>query len=499
MFCQFCGKEVRGEAAFCEYCGQPVTRGESADESAAAASVAADNAVMPESAAATESAAEVAAESSAATATATVPEPVDVRAFLVKHGRWFLLAACALVVLLVVAGVATSLSRRVDLSRFVRMEAVGYNGYSELTVDLDYTALVERVKGDRRVKGYGESRQTGTVTAWNTENLAALNQYAVSEAERALIVNAVRVTTTLPDGVDTTHLSNGDVVAVTLTFDETVADRFGVRVRQSTREYTVAELADTAMWNVWDCFDVQFSGVEGSGHASVVSRAAEVTVGEATFTVEEGSPYVTCRFANGDRSSMAVYLNQTNSGALQVGDTVQLALHVDEPLLAAHGVVLESLTKEVRVEKLGRYITQWSDVQAQWPALFDKAAADVEAYVHAHWAASVRETTLAEYAESDVALGEIAAHQAFLATPRDGLDKNHRYLWLVCAVTLQAPAEGAEDVLYFGVCYRNLTLDAQERLPAEYTYAMRTKGYSTAEALVEAEIALPHWNVETDA
>ena len=458
MFCQHCGKPLREGAVFCEYCGQRV----------------AEVPVTTE--------APVAAE--------------KVKGFWRKNRLWFLLSAGLLVILIVVTSVIHAANKRVDIGRFLRADASGYDGYGTLAADFDYTSFVERVKGDRSVKGYGDGKKKSSADQVNVNNRSALSQYAASEADRSVITNAVTVETTLPDGVDRAHLSNGDTVTFTITFDKAVAKRFGVRVKETVCEYTVSGLAEPGVFDVMQYFTVTFSGIDGSGRASVKSTPAQVDVGDATFTIEENSSYVSCRFADGDRSSISVYLTDSNSGSLREGDTVRLTTNADETRFAEKGVVLTNLSKEVRVEKLGKYVTALSDLADVLPEITEKGAEDVCNYIYSNWGQAVHGSWFGSYSDQVLDESGVALYKMVLTTPKDTSNAYSGRLWCVYTATVSDSQMPEPTTLYFGVCYRNLTLDEQGKLPKSYSYSTRTNGYSTFEELMQKQIESFNFKME---
>lgn len=59
------------------------------------------------------------------------------KTFVVKNKLWLVVAAVALVVVIAVTLMVSSLGKRLDMSRYPKVEATGYNGYGRLDYD-DY-------------------------------------------------------------------------------------------------------------------------------------------------------------------------------------------------------------------------------------------------------------------------------------------------------------------------------------------------------------------------
>lgn len=536
MYCKYCGKELRDGVVFCAYCGRrlvetaqmPVPEQTPATTEVPAAQtpvvtqmptpaetpvvteapvtaqvpapaqvpVAAEAPAMaetpaPAQAPVTAEAPVVTEAPMAAQVPVAVPAPAPtekLKGFWAKNRLWILLAAALLVILIVVTSVVRAVNKRVDIGRFLQVDASGYDGYGTLAVDFDYTSFVERVKGDRSIKGYGDGKKTSSADQVNVNSRSALNRYAASEAERSVITDAVTIETTLPDGVDRAHLSNGDTVTLTVTFDKAAAKRFGVRVKEAVCEYTVNGLAEPGTFDVMQYFTVTFSGIDGSGRASIKSTPAQVKVGDATFTIEENSSYVNCRFADGDRSSISVYLTDANSGSLQEGDTVRLTTNADEARFAEKGVVLTNLSKEVRVEKLGKYVTALSDLKDVMPEITEKGAEDVRNYIYSNWGQAVHNSWFGSYTDQVLDESSVALYKMVLTTPKDTSSSRSGRLWCIYTATVSDSQMPEPTTLYFGVCYRNLTLDEQGKLPKNYSYSTRTNGYSTFEELMQKQI-----------
>ncbi len=491
MFCEKCGKQIPDDAAFCEFCGQKVAEKAAAPTAQPQAAVPAQQpqtmpVQQPQSVPAAVAPAPVAA------AAAPAASGTSAKDFLAKNKLWLIIAACVLVVVIAVIAVVVTLGKRVDMSKYIKVEVTGYNGYGELEYDFDSDSFVKRVKGDKSAKSYSEDDENDDITS----SLNKLNSALSDAADYALIVDALEIETELPEGKDDEHLSNDDVVKFTFTFDAAVAKKYGITAKTVTYEYTVSDLTEAKTFDVMQYFDLTFSGIDGEGRASIKSTAAEVKVGDATFTIEEDSSYVSCTFKNGRSGSFNIRMTDY-AGGLSVGDTVKLQAGAEEDEFAAQGVILTNLTKEIKVEKLGKYVTKLSDVSEVLSAITEKGKETVSNYLYSDWSGAVHNSWWGSFENQSVG-EDMALYKTIMTTPKDTTDSTHSRLWCVYSVTLNDSQMEAPTVYYFAVSYRNLTLDPNGELDNadDLRYDKRTRGYTSFDELFNEQITAYNLNVE---
>lgn len=323
MFCEKCGKPNADGARFCEHCGAPMSE-----------------AVTPVPA--------------AAPAAAAPAKPGIVRQVteLCRKNKFILPAAAAvLVVVIAVVLIVGALGKQVSLDKFLKVEVTGYDAHGCLDYELDRSTLVLRALGEKQYKAYGDFDPD----SMTSDELEALEKrFSKSKIEQAgKFVDSVSVNVELPEGKGTRTLENGDVIKFELVFDEALAKKQGLTIKNTVIEYTVEGLGQPVTHDLLQNFSFTAEGYDGVGRGEIVcTKTATVKVGEVTFETEVDSRYIRYTDKDGYTRTAYVYADYSNN-ALSNGDVVTLTVRdLSEDSLASGGVMLTGLTKDVTVSGL---------------------------------------------------------------------------------------------------------------------------------------------------
>lgn len=425
MFCEHCGKQIPDQSAFCEHCGQKQ---------------------------------EVVA--TPAPAPAPAPAPInpnnskkDVKQFVAKNKLWLIIAACVVVVGIVVGCVVSAISKRVDLKDYMTVEATGYDGYGTVTYNFDFEAFAARLQGKDAPKA------TDVADLDNMEDFFNLIGSAVDSAtDYAEIASALSIEVVLPDGKENGKIGNGDVVTYKMSFNEVAAKKFKVTVKEVTYEYEVAGLEEAEVYDVLSHFQVNYSGVDGRAYAYITSIADETVIGDLTFSISENNNYINISGEDGYYHSIYVYTSGENSN-LSEGDTVTVTTSVEETALAERGVVLVNLTADYTVENLGKYAASLDDLSSANAALSEKAQQIVTDFIYSEWSYAVHGRWYGDY--DDQKVGEdMKLYKTIITTPKASNGYNQNVVWYIFSITLNDDDLEKDTVFYFPVRFPNIVIAA---------------------------------------
>lgn len=477
MFCEKCGKQLPEDAVFCEFCGSKA-------ENPTQEAVSEVKEVHP-----------VSEGSFSDTKLYAKKSTFNFKSLLSKNKLWLIITGCVIVIAIATAIVFISISKRINVTDYFKAEVTGYNDYGKMDYNLDYEAFTQRILGDT----YEESELNK-----NRDLSDLIENYSTSSdaiSDVSLIYNAIDIKAEYPKGKDSEHLSNGDVVKFIITFNEKVAKHFDVKVDEATYDYEVSGLEKAETFDVMQYFDVVFSGIDGEGKAKIINNFTDekTTVNDITFTFDKNYSSIQYSSSSDEYINGEIYASLENYDdyydKLSVGDTVTLKASVDEEKLSSHGVILTNLTKEVKVEQLGKYITCMDDVKNAKTVLDDYCKENVSNYLYQNWGKAVHDSWSDDYKNQSVS-DDLSLYKTIVTSPKDTSDETHGTVWMIYSVTLNDNELKKPTVYYFAVENKNVIIDSNGDLESEYLDTNVRRGYTSYKDLYEELISAYNLNIE---
>lgn len=290
MFCAQCGTENEEGAAFCKKCGQPLAV-ETKNEGEENGTNASD-------------------ESTKRTKSAKK---------LSKKG--IIAVASIILIFIVVLIIALNYKPTIHLEKYVKMEAIGYDGYGIVDVTIDWDAIEEK---------YGRKI---TYTKEAKDELFGL-------------IELVSPIDTLKSGIkvdfsENGDLSNGDEVSYTWTIDESILNMLKCKVKVKNGTFKVDTLKEVGTFDPFEDITIVFDGIAPNGTAYY--------------------DYV------GDQLSYYDFVCSQISG-LSNGDVVTISLAETnmQYFLDCFGMIPSSLEKEYEVTGLKEYVDSFAKLPSDF-------------------------------------------------------------------------------------------------------------------------------------
>ena len=187
-------------------------------------------------------------------------------------------------------------------------------------------------------------------------------------------------------------LSNGDVVTLEVTVDSERAEQLGYKISSFSKTYTVSDLSEPQIADVFDGLTVEFSGVSPDGEAEITS------VPTLDFDV---------------------YYSLDASENLSNGDIVTVTAEYDNDEAIEAGYVVETTSRTYEVEGLLSYLTDANDITK-------KNLKPAKEYIKKYELAKT-----ANYAEDDIDIFEFDYKGYYFLTPTS---ENASYKNILCLV-----------------------------------------------------------------
>lgn len=291
----------------------------------------------------------------------------------------------------------------IDMEDYVVISSSGYEGYGVAEIKVDSEGLEKAVAEALVRKGQIKAGSEGAVEAFR-----AFESYNIIMEQTGFTM----------DKRD--HLSNGDVVTVTFSCDNTVLKEFGLKAGPERLTHTVSGLSEVKEYSPFDSdLTVEFTGTEPYGQIVL------------TWT-----------------GSYPLHFTKSQSEGLSNGDVVVVTAlpndgYDDEMLAVEYGIILKETTKEFPVTGLSNYIRDVSGLtDAALIGLDEEARAIIQ----------------------DKAAGAYGKNETMAACERVGSliltgteeTEARNYLYMVYKLTYQR-AETSFDYYYY-VRFRNVIL-----------------------------------------
>lgn len=201
--------------------------------------------------------------------------------------------AFLLVILIALICVISYVRTGINLEDYMVIEGVtGLNGQGTLSYSLDTAALNKALVGEEDYSGMDEDNyEEMLAAAWETFELA-------DKAMRGISLTASQET----------GLSNGDVVTITATFENSDNEKFPYHFKNGSINYTVSGLADGIVVDPFaeECVTLNFTGINTYGECSVEVLSQETPYSIFTYQLSK-----TEQLSNGDSVILSVQVDQT--------------------------------------------------------------------------------------------------------------------------------------------------------------------------------------------
>jgi hypothetical protein len=225
---------------------------------------------------------------------------------LKRHGKLNIALAVlvalflAVVTLVLFTLVYSSGRRTVDLSRYVSCSFTGLNGRGTVTMSLDERALDDILTD-------------GEKNAVLIRRIQALVSEFTLEASRD------------------SGLSNGEILDITVVYDEDRAEKLKCRFKNATFKVQVEGLEDGNALDVFDNVEVVVAGVSPNAYASVVNKWQDENLKSIAFSLDK-------------------------SVNISLGDVLTVTCVPDDESLAQLGINIISRTRQFKVDTLDSYV-----------------------------------------------------------------------------------------------------------------------------------------------
>ena len=286
------------------------------------------------------------------------------------------------------------------------------------------------------------------------------------------------------------NLKNGDTVTITLPYENTEFADEGLVIQAVEKSITVEGLQEPVEFDLLQYVKPVYTGINGSGRASLEPTQEEVTFGDFRFDLENGYCYYK------DDRIVSFYFNFSKRSSLTNGDTITITLSCNEESLARRGLKLKSTTMDVTVAGLHEYVTKLSQLSA---VMNDYDAAGKETvynYLNENWGRAVHNSYFGSYSNQKIG-DDLALYKTILTTHKSSTSASSNALWLIYSVTLSDNKITTPTTYYFAVEDRGIAISSVDNTLYDEISLTKYSGYTSYDELYNA-IASYNVNIEVN-
>ncbi len=274
-------------------------------------------------------------------------------------------------------------------------------------------------------------------------------------------------------------LNNGDKVTLLAGYLETEQYiEHGVLFTEVSKEVEVSGLKEAEEIDLLSNYEMKFTGLNGSGSATLVPKQETITVGEYSVDL------VNRQIKVGDDNTISYWFSISSTWSLTNGDEITVTLDYSEDTFASYGITVTEDTMEVTVAGLGAYATELTPIKnaSNFEDVSEAGETLILDYLYDDWNYAVH-NSWKDF--TGMTIGEdMALYKTVLVTPKSSSSWTKNTLWLIYSVTLDDDSMDA-TMYYFAVKYTNVpvmgdgTVDISD---CSYNYY---KGYTDYQELYD--------------
>jgi len=212
------------------------------------------------------------------------------------------------IVLFLIICFANRSNRSVNISDYIKVTYSGLQSRGKATTEVDTEKLYLQLAGEEK----------------NTVVLAKLKS----------VIDSITIKT------DGNNLSNGDNVVITVSYDKELAKKFDCDFNKLKYSAKVSGLGDGKMIDIFENVEVTVAGISPEAYANVSNKWTEDDLKNISFTIQ----------------------NPTN---ISKGDVIVVVCNASEDEMTQRGYILQSYTKEFKVDKVNSYLSDISQIDKE--------------------------------------------------------------------------------------------------------------------------------------
>ena len=350
-----------------------------------------------------------------------------------------------------------------DVLSYFDLVGEGYDGYGKVQLKCNFSG----------------TKKVGGLVFDMTEGESYISYHYEDEEWTSSIYPYVRS--------DTYNKSNGDKVEVTVDYAEDYFIERGVKLVNREKEYTISDLTESQEVDLISYYDIEFTGLNGSGRGKVTPKQETATFGDYTVNLQNGEWTKDGEYIGYTN----VYLN--NSYSLSNGDEVKAYVSYSEYTFGQAGVKFINAEQNFTISNLGTYATALSEILSYE----DVVAEDmqfVSDYLNENWGAAVHNHWYGSYSKQNIG-DDMKLYKMVLTTPKSSSSYNKNVLWMIYSVTISDNEITTPTTYYFAVRHEDVAVYVDGGLYAG-DYSTRYSGYASYDTLYTELIDSYNLNID---
>lgn len=236
---------------------------------------------------------------------------------------------------------------------------------------------------------------------------------------------------------DKENLSNGDEVEVEITVDSDMVKKLGYKAKSQTVKFKVEGLKDPVVIDAFKDLEISFDGIAPNAYVSTIEKK-KIDGVEVSYSAEDSS-------------------------GIDIGDTIVITAKLSD----TDGYVLKEETKEIKADKLDKYVSDVEEITDDVYSKMDQQMQDKMVAEFADWEN--------ENLESMTLIGKYV-----LSAKDEKQSRNVNYVYLLYEIHANNDADGSFTYYWYGRFDDVKKLSTGE-ISVDYTeYKCPTSGFGSS-------------------
>lgn len=245
-----------------------------------------------------------------------------------------IIVAIAIIAIVIVIAIQP---KKFNVEDYVEVKYTGYNGYATASVRLDESLLYSDI-----MKSKGKSTDID-----DYDSLWSLGTAIKDELLFEEIFDSIDLEITS----ESKNLSNGDVITVSIAYDNSIAKKSKIKFKGKSASMTVEDLEPVEEIDPFTDLEVAFYGTTPNGTIEYEYSGNNLNINYYSFTVDQWD-------------------------GLRNGDTVTITIDADDDNTLYHGYIITNKEQQYEVSGLDEYVDEYTDLTDEFLVTLKSEAED---------------------------------------------------------------------------------------------------------------------------
>ncbi len=238
------------------------------------------------------------------------------------------IGAAGIALIAIIIMLVSGQAKVININDYMSVSYSGYETYGVATIEFDTTALKASILEN--------GIDADNIYTDNMYSVWGMTEDDIEEYMAEVLIDTITATADADYGT----LSNGDEIVVSITYDESLAEDYGVKFKTNEEKFVVSDLGEITTIDPFADIELMFTGASPAVNVEVVNNSTIELLKNTNYIIEATSGYA-------------------------IGDVIEVTIDMTEEMANRQGYSFTTLTKEYTCENVDRYVTSIEDLNEE--------------------------------------------------------------------------------------------------------------------------------------